>query len=146
MKELSKKILEAGLVEKHVAHMFERWGQLEPGAADLVGQRKVTELTLAAFADDIERLVEESSEAYAHETRLDINITNEFDFVDEAGKTIHAYVDYIGHVLVLVSQKPKLHRGSKIREGGKTHSILDIEPFYQNDEMVALQLTVSRPE
>jgi hypothetical protein len=144
VKELTKKVLEAGLVEKHTARMFEQWGHLDRGSADLVGQQKVTAETLEAFVEDIDKLIEKSSEV--HETALDINVTAEFDFEDDAGKKVHAYVDYMGYLLVLVGQRMKIHRGSKIRQDGKTFAVLDIEPFYQNDEMVALRLTVSKPD
>lgn len=37
MKELTKKVLESGLIDKHLAVLMERWGFLEPGASDSVG-------------------------------------------------------------------------------------------------------------
>ena len=146
MRPLSRKILEAGLVEKHAAKLFERWGQLEPGSANLVGQRMVTEVTLAAFADDIESLLANEEENDHKATVLEVNAKLELDFIDPAGNKVHCWVDYMGHLIVPVSRKVRVHRGSRIQADGKTYTVLDIDTVYQNDDMVALQLTVSKPE
>lgn len=42
MKELTKRVLESGLIDKSTATLMERWGQLDPGASDLIEQQKIT--------------------------------------------------------------------------------------------------------
>jgi ribosomal protein L25 (general stress protein Ctc) len=75
MKELTRKILEAGLVDKHTAMAMEKWGNLERGSADIVGTNQVTKDTLQAFADDIANLFE--TEQRLKETVLDLEIDGE---------------------------------------------------------------------
>lgn len=58
MKELTKLILESGLVPKHTAKLLEKWGGLEEGSAELVGKKKVTTETLEDFAKDVAELME----------------------------------------------------------------------------------------
>lgn len=70
MKELTKKILEAGLVDKATAAMLERWGQLEEGATDVVGRQAVTKRTLEDFIEDIELLLQPEA-IEKHETQLE---------------------------------------------------------------------------
>ncbi len=38
MKDLTRKVLESGLINKHTAVLMEKWGYLEPGASDMVGK------------------------------------------------------------------------------------------------------------
>jgi hypothetical protein len=39
VKDLTKKVLESGLIDKHLAILMERWGFLEPGASEHVGSQ-----------------------------------------------------------------------------------------------------------
>ncbi len=151
MKELTKKILESGLVEKHAAKMFEEWGQLERGAADLVGQRRVTEINLARFADDIEQLLEESSEP--KETRFEIRVTHPpVTFIcPQLNKGPFAAVeDELGRYIV--APQFKLFRGAAVTpdEIGKIFprprwwKVLECEPLHQGEKLVAYQVTVDK--
>lgn len=42
MKKLTKLVLESGLLDKTTAILMERWGQLDPGASELVGTKVMT--------------------------------------------------------------------------------------------------------
>lgn len=148
MKPLTKKVLESGLVDKHVARMFEQWGQLEPGSADMVGRRRVTENSLQAFVSDIEDLVEAPPEM--HETVLDLPVKEAVNLSDEHGNAVAGYWDFMGHIVVPTNKKIRIQRGSRLvaatEEEARVYRVLDIEPLYQNDTMVALQISVSVAE
>lgn len=63
MKELTKKVLELGLIDKHTATLMERWGFLEPGVSwPSVTNINVTQIpTSATFNQraDIRKVLEE---------------------------------------------------------------------------------------
>lgn len=78
MKELTKKILEAGLVDRTTAKLLEKWGQLEEGATDLVGRHELTKRTLEDFIEDIELLLQPEA-IEKKETQLDPLIAEVYD-------------------------------------------------------------------
>jgi hypothetical protein len=150
MKPLVKKILEAGLVNKHVAKMMERWGSLEPDSVDLVGQMKVTEETLQEFAGDIEELVESGLEDGKKETRLEVTVTKPpAELFCPSSGTFSAAEDVMGKYVV--SPKVVLHPGDHIWPDGTPSTdppwtVLEVEPLHQGDKLVAYQVTVEKPE
>lgn len=58
MKELSKKLIEAGVVDKTLAKLFSRWGTLPPEEIEQLSQQKVAHETLEAFLEEIELLTQ----------------------------------------------------------------------------------------
>lgn len=78
MKELTKKILEAGLVDKATAALMERWGQLDHDAVDLIGCQELTKKTLEDFIEDIEILLQPES-IERKEVQLDPLVAEVFD-------------------------------------------------------------------
>lgn len=69
MKELTKLVLESGLIDKSTATLMERWGQLDPGSIDLIDQQKITkELTKALSGD--ERFIRDTLENFVEELEL----------------------------------------------------------------------------
>lgn len=78
MKELTKKILESGLVDKTTAKLLEKWGQLDEGSTDLVGRHELTKKTLEDFIEDIELLLQPEA-IEKHETQLDPLISEVYD-------------------------------------------------------------------
>lgn len=76
MKEIVKKILEAGLVDKHTALLMEKWRSIDVGAADMVGKediRKVSEEALTQFVEELDVLVEQERTSF-RETRLSVTM------------------------------------------------------------------------
>ena len=74
MKELTKKVLESGLVDEATAALMERWGTLPEGAAALAKEPKLKDATreqLMKFAEDIGDEVEKK--AKLRESMLDLN-------------------------------------------------------------------------
>lgn len=136
MKELTKKILEAGLVDKHLAAMMERWGTLDPGASDLVGRQQLTKESLEAFAEDIAGLVD--PEQPVQETILDMEVSPPGKFtVPKTGDHFYGYWDkmgrlIVGHLIAAMMRTP-VERGDYLVEpthrGEKHYQVLDIEPF-----------------
>ena len=148
MKPLVKKILESGLVDKHVAKMMERWCLLDEGAEELVGKSTITKETLQEFVDDIEDLLEKDSEM--RETRLEVQVSKPpVDLYCPTTGVFSAVEDMMGKYVV--SPKVRLDRGSRIWPDGvpseKPHwTALEVEPLYQGDVLVAYQVTVDKPE
>lgn len=57
MKELTKKILESGMVDRAIAKMMSRWGMLSPEELELATKPKaVINETLANFLEELELL------------------------------------------------------------------------------------------
>ena len=158
MKELTKKILESGLVDEHVARMMERWGQLDDGASDLVGRKKVTKQTLVEFAEEIDTLVENGL-VDLRETRLDIDakVVTSVSF-PSSSVLFKAYIDSLGRVIFPVNPGLKklqpgseflICTGKKVGEDGEESvwvlcTVLDTEYLFHGDLLTALQVTVDK--
>lgn len=69
MKELTKRVLESGLIDRSTATLMERWGQLEPGAADLIEQQKLTGALDQVSRCD-ERFIRKTLEDFVEELEL----------------------------------------------------------------------------
>jgi len=148
MKPLVRKILEAGIIDKHVTLMFERWGQLDKGSEDLIGKKNVSHQTMAEFADEIETLLETDLEM--KETRLEVPVTKPpIELFCPTTLHFSAVEDVMGKYIV--SPKVILHRGSRVwpddaTMGGSHWTVLEVEPLYQGDDLIAYQVTVEKPE
>lgn len=143
MKELTKKILEAGLVDKHLAQMMEKWGALEPGATDLVGKERVTKETLERFAEDIASLV--NVDGPVKETLLDAKVSNPVLFHSNGIPPFQGAWDEMGRLLVgatvqlvpgnIILELPDSTRARRFR-------ILEITPVYVGEQSVGQLATV----
>lgn len=144
MRELTKKVLEAGLVNKHAALMFEKWGNLESGASELVGKNDIrqSEEVLTKFVEDIEELIDKDM-GEVRETRLDIQVKPPVVLHTPNGGSTPAAEDEMGRYIV----KPglQLTPGEYIMldtTGNKAYYVLSVEPLYRGETVVALQITV----
>jgi len=74
MKELSKKIIEAGLVPKHTLQMMEKWKMLDPSDVHAVPSKEElesrTKEQLTSFAEEIAGLLEDTALPECRETDL----------------------------------------------------------------------------
>lgn len=73
LKPIQKTILKSGLIDKHMAQILERWGNLPPGSADLVNDdalKNATREQLTKLAEEIGEIVEDTK---LKETALDLN-------------------------------------------------------------------------
>jgi len=149
MKWLVKKILEAGLVEKHAALLMEKWGQLEPGSADLVGQKKLTRETLFEFAEELESVLSLDAPRLKGEIRLEVHEVAGFTvkwYCLEKYIMATAYMDEMGRLIVKTQLMPPgagFVRGDCLNTIiGKTFRVLDVEELKEDDKVTAYQLTV----
>ncbi len=74
MKELTKKVLESGLVDQKTVELMEKWGTLPEGSAELAKDPKLKDATkadLMKFAEEIGYEVEKR--AKLHESMLDLD-------------------------------------------------------------------------
>lgn len=144
MKPLVKRVLEAGLVDKHTAQMLERWGQLDQGAADLVGQKQLTEKTLTQFVEELDELMETEKETYK-QTTLDVFVTSPpITLTNPNGDRYSAIFDEMGHLLI--NPKLRLIPGDILLEedGEGVYTILEVEKIFRNERVVALMVTVEK--
>lgn len=61
MKELTKKILESGLVEKTIGQLLSRWGMLTSEEYSTITQKQIIAETLELFIEDLEILMQPES-------------------------------------------------------------------------------------
>lgn len=157
MRPITIKMLESGIIDFHVARLMERWGNLDVGAADLVGKQQVTKQTLTEFAEELDSLM---AEPQFRETRLEIDTKSETRvFVDGApnkDRSVKVYVDSMGRLVFPISSDLRgLKRGSELllcagmektlpKEFWLPCTVMDIEPLFQDEKMVALQVSVDR--
>jgi hypothetical protein len=146
MTPLVKKILEAGLVDKHTAALMEHWGTLDAGAVDLVDKKKLTEKNLEQFVEDIEALI--SPDVPMHETMLDQATGRRRVMVQDLppypGAEFVAIDDPTGKLII--PPEIRLHRGEYIRgsESIKNWLVEDVVPIYVGDHLSGYRVTVNR--
>jgi hypothetical protein len=143
MRPVTKKILEAGLIDKHVQAMLTRWGSLEgiiPPEQIPEMKRLDTKQKLERFVEELEELIDKEEETM-RETPLDMAVGPMSGFVTGKVRFLGRW-DPAGR---LVSQPiPELKRGSKIEEynNPKAHRVLDIVHLYQGNEVAFFLVTV----
>ena len=95
MKEILKKILESGLVDKHVARLMEKWGMLPQGAEEQV--RTATKTQFNELMEEISDLVYEDKKETIIEVFTKDKVIVEFSVADEGPViTLHGYIDRLG--------------------------------------------------
>jgi hypothetical protein len=143
MKELTKKILEAGLVDKHTTRAMEKWGQLEEGSVALVGKKKVTETTLAEFVEDIETLLDQDLEI--RETRFEVSVDGPYT-LKIGSYEAQCFRDQFGRYLVNNPNIDPFIRGDLIEINGRKMTLLDVELLFKEYTASAVQLVVDEGE
>lgn len=140
MRELTKKILESGLVDKHLALAMERWGNLDRGDAEVVGTAPVTKETFEKFADDIAMLIDPDEPL--RETLLDLEIDGTAIKCRTFGTktSVPAILDKMGNLIVLQPVQDGVVLVDDVNNVG--YEVDMIEPIYVNEEIKAYRLTV----
>jgi hypothetical protein len=79
MKEITKKFLESGIVDRTIAKMMERWGMLTPAELEIATAPKaVIHETLSNFIEEIE-LLNQPEAIERKETQLDPLLSEVYD-------------------------------------------------------------------
>lgn len=159
MKPIVKKILEAGLVDKHIALLMEKWKSVDDGAAELVGKediRKASESSLLQFAEEIEQLLDESRSL--HETKLSITVKEPFaitwvlvsepsstpasaSLIDRVGTQAVVFRDEMGNFVFPPGQELMLRAGNRFRlSDGAVWSVVDFIPLFVGEQKYAYQV------
>jgi hypothetical protein len=153
MKELTKKILEAGLVDKTVVQLLEKWHLLTPEEAALATKPVAVVEALEKFVENLEELLDreplETTNKPMRETRLEILITRPPSgyFCPTTG-SFEAVEDEMGRLIC--SPTIDIHRGDEIWKIETPSSrpadliVSDVDKLYENDKVIALQITVTR--
>lgn len=154
MRAVTKKILEAGLIDKHVQAMLTRWGALEgiiPPEELPEMKRLDTKQKLEQFVEELEELIDQESEVM-RETTLDLPLLKERFFYSLGfDKPVFlAYKDSFGRILVPTDIP--LKRGTKLycaeppHGNGKVYKVLDWIKLYQGEKVIALSATITEAE
>lgn len=158
MKPLTEKVLKSGLVDKHMALMLEKWGNLPEGSAELVKDvdfQKVTREQLAQLGEELGDEVEKLRTL--KETQLDLEqmrwptaVTLEGDF------EVPAVIDRMGRLYFRVQDVkeewliPGHHTERQVldKELGRKvvikEQILESSMLYTDEVPVCFQVTVHR--
>lgn len=144
MKSVTKKILESGLVDKHVAAMLARWGTIEQDDAHSVGRQSFeTKEQLEAFAEELEELLDKE-EATMRETPLDWPASGPPKGFQVKGSSalFIGCRDSMGRLVV--APHIRLKRGAVIidRESDEEHQVTEINFFYKGEAVIAQLLTI----
>lgn len=166
MKPLTKKVLESGLIDKHMALMLERWKAIPDGASDLVNEDALKDATKEGLMKLGEELGDEVDKLRTlKETQLDLDKLRwpvEVDAVmTNEGKSlalhISAVIDRMGRLYFrfqdvekdwfvpgffldrTITSKEEVGRLLQIRE-----EILESTVLYTGDQPVCVQVTVHR--
>jgi hypothetical protein len=154
--ELSKKILESGLVDEATARMMEKWGILDEGAADLAKKSTLKDATreqLMKFADDVGEEVDKQRRL--KETMLDLNQLKWPAFVGifdptKSPSVVHrvtALVDRMNRYYFRPQDAAKewFVPGGLVLSGPedkKQETILEVTELFIGDQVAAIQVSV----
>ena len=157
MKEVTKKILEAGLIDKTIAQLLERWHLLTPEEAALATKPVAVQEALEKFVENLEDLLDqettdEVTDKPLRETRLEIQVKNppvQYSYrTVRAGyptsETFWAYIDEMGRLVS--GPEVSVVRGSVLIPMDPSASrleVLEVEDLYQGEQVVAKQITIN---
>lgn len=146
MKPLSKLIVEAGLVDRHLVAAMERWGTLDHGTSEFIGVKAITKDTLESFAEDIAYLVEDATAKF-RETILDPEYLTEMAMLVDGGVVTPAFKGNIdvSNGCVYVDPTAQVIRGSLIADVIDTsviYYVTDIDRVWQDDKVIAKRLSI----
>ena len=141
MKELTKKVIEAGLIDKHTTHLFEKWGAIDPEEADQVKRKEATKKTLEEFAEAIDGLM--ATSYMVKETQFEAYVTGPYNLRhEEDGPITQCYKDPFGRYLIKSTEIEPFTRGDSVYIDGRERQLLDFEILYKGDKPSMLQLLV----
>lgn len=70
MKELTKKLIESGIVDRMTTRLFEKWGALDPDELTKLRTSNIANETVEEFVEELELLLQPEA-IERQETRLD---------------------------------------------------------------------------
>lgn len=152
MKELTKTILEAGLVDDTTAALLARWGALSPEELAQVQHKQVVAETLETFLEKLETLLDQdppdtTADKPMHETFFEITVREPPVLYFSLREGYFAAVrDIMGHVLVTPSHNfcpGDLIFKDDVRGNPPLFKVDVVDKLYKDDQVCILQLTVS---
>jgi hypothetical protein len=154
VKELTQKILEAGLVDEATAKLMERWGNLPEGAAELVKTERLKDATRAELLNFGEELGDAlDKERRLRETMLDMNQlrwpTQVMIYKDgqERARHVTCVIDRMGRYYFRPQDVKKewFVPGYELRrienDLMKLEVMLDVTELYVGDQVAAIQVS-----
>lgn len=154
MKELTKKILEAGLVDKTMAQLLERWHLLTPAEAALATKPIAVTEALEQFIENLEELLDRepldsTTDKPMRETRLEIVVREEVNLyyknetIVDGFLVIQGYKDGFGRLIFRAEYD--IHPGTVLYcnvSGGLRYLVKVVEDLYSGSKLIARQATV----
>jgi hypothetical protein len=151
MKDIVKKVLEAGLVSKHTALLMEKWGTLDRGASDLVDSENIHEMsekTLLRFVEDIEALIERERDS-VRETALSIRMANPFQVSLSRSSGIRVpyvvFKDEMGRFIFPSYAHEEISEGdifTRVTTGEKW-KVTEVVPLYVGEDLCAVRVVAA---
>jgi hypothetical protein len=146
-KPITEKLIAAGIVDKTMTAMLDRWGQLAPGEYEKLTHKQVVTETLESFIEGLEEILE--AEKPLRETRLEIPVKRPpVELYSPKAGVFSAVEDEMGRLIV--GPGYQLERGWAVWGSHQmsghpaTMQVLDVEPLYEGDRIFAYQITVQR--
>jgi len=138
MKELVKKILESGLVDKHTALLMEKWKSVDDGAASMVSRREVSEISLEQFAEELAVLIEKERTSF-QETKLSLTMGDPVlvAWVQFPHSRIVVFRDELGNFVFPPDEALHLRTGNRFQSKEDTWEIVSSNPLHVGDKKYA---------
>jgi hypothetical protein len=146
MKELTKKVVEAGLVDQSTLKLMKMWGMVD----EEVDGTKIAETKeeLTALVDDIAKLLEQDGEVpELRETDLELEevmkqpVEVKVDLRDGSTYTALVGVDRTGHIIfrradgATAPEDACANPGVLVHINGRVEEIVSAEPRYEGDKL-----------
>jgi hypothetical protein len=151
VKELTKKILEAGLVDSTTAALLARWGILKPEELEQVQHKQVVQDTLTTFIEKLEELLDrepgdETVDKPMRETFFEIQVREPpVLYFNHRQGYFSAVRDIMGRLFVTPSHDFRpgdLIFKDDVRGIDPLFKVVSVDKLYQDDQVFILQLTV----
>ncbi len=140
MKEISKKIIEAGLVDKHTLRLIQKWGYLDGGVENT--KLEETKASFHEFVDDLDSLLDAKDEEDIKETRFSI-ILNNPTIVAWAGDEDNTFVvfhDETDNLIFAPGSKPEVLNRFWVMKTKKIYTVEEVVPLWYGDTLYAYQV------
>jgi len=148
MSEITKKILESGLVDEHTAKLFAKWGAIEPSQAEAAPEKAQLETReqLLSFVHDLEKLLGQEVGVF-RQTRLDW-LAETLLVRPSWGAPVAAALDEAGRLLCGPSFSGRAGDEVIIESAGRLSkaTVADVEALYKGDQVSGYLVTLGREE
>jgi hypothetical protein len=140
VKDISKKIVEAGLVDKHTLVLMQRWGYLD-GTVETTKLEQTKE-TFRDFVDDLEGLLDAKDEEGIKETRFAILLSNPINvsWIRDEENPFIVFHDEADNLIFAPGTTPEVGDCFMVVKTRKLNLIEEVTPLWYGDTLYAYQV------